>query len=117
MKLNELLNEKQLDEIAPLIPLGWAAGKAIAGYVGKHAIQHGAKKVAGIGGKVIKKTPPTPGDGSEMKSKVGYGAGQVDPPLAQAAKKKSLKMRPSVASNKFGKSLGPMSNLNRRAEA
>ena len=78
MKLNELLNEKQLDEIAPLIPLGWAAGKAIAGYVGKHAIQHGAKKVAGIGGKVIKKTPPTPGDGSEMKSKVGYGAGQVD---------------------------------------
>ena len=95
MKVNEILNEKErVDELVPLIPLGIAAGKAAAAAIAKHGIgtliKGGIKKGA-VADKVRQWTSKAPPDSSVpdalQKDKVGYGAGQVDPPLAQAARK------------------------------
>jgi hypothetical protein len=68
MKINEVITEKErVDEVLPLlVPAAIAGGKALAGHFTRHAVQHGLKKLAGLGAKVIKKAPPTPGDGSEL---------------------------------------------------
>ena len=107
MKINEIINEKeQVDEVFPLlIPAGIAAGKAIAGHFGRHAIQHGAKKLASLGAKAIKKAPPTPGDGSEL--------GQTTVPGPQAYHTAVAGAGVSPNTNPT-KAVGPMSNLERK---
>ena len=99
MKINEVINEKErVDELAPLIPLGIAAGKAAAAAIAKHGIgtlvKGGIKKGA-VADKVRQWTSKAPPDSSTpdalAKADVGYGTGQVDPPLAQAAKATSSK--------------------------
>ena len=108
MKINEIITEKeQLDEVLPLIPLAIAGGKAIAGHFGRHAIQHGAKKLATLGAKAIKKAPPTPGDGSELDKTAMV-------PGPQAYHKKAVAGAGVAPKNKFSKAIGPMSNLERK---
>ena len=120
MKVNEIINEKKrIDELVPLIPLGVAAGKAAAAAIAKHGIgtlvKGGIKKGA-VADKVRQWTSKAPPDSSVpdalQKDKVGYGAGQVDPPLAQAARKNYPKKKnpPQVAQQT---SVGPMSKLQR----
>ena len=90
MKINEVITEKErVDELAPLIPLAvtaartalpyalrygkkaWDAGKKLLPVMKKaKAASHGlGSKVHAateIGKKIVKKSPPTPGDGSEL---------------------------------------------------
>ena len=126
MKINEVINEKErVDELAPLIPLGIAAGKAAAAAIAKHGIgtlvKGGIKKGA-VADKVRQWTSKAPPDSSTpdalKKAKVGYGTGEVDPPLATAAKQKYAV--PPVASpkltKKFRSPVGPMSNLERKRQ-
>jgi len=120
MKINEVITKKErVDEIlpvlAPLAPLAMTAARAALPHVvryGKKAYDYGKKflpvmkKTKGalhgtgakihaateIGKKVIKKTPPDSSTPDALaKADVGYGTGQVDPPLAQAAKATSSK--------------------------
>ena len=114
MRLHEITNKKErLDEIAPaLVALApWLANAArvIGPQIYKWIAKHGTKKVAShlmnkihlghklhavsdIGKKAIKKTPPDSSTPDALaKADVGYGTGQVDPPLAQAAKATSSK--------------------------
>lgn len=124
MKVNEIINEKQLNEIAPLIPAVYALGKAglaawKAGTIGKAAagVIGGAKK-AGLAHKIRQWTSKAPPDSSVpdalQKDKEGYGPGKVDPPLAQAARKnyppKQTANPPQVAKRT---NVGPMSKLQR----
>ncbi len=90
MKINEVITEKErVDELAPLIPLAVTAARTALPYAlryGKKAYDYGKKLLpvmkkakaashgigskvhaAGeIGKKIVKKSPPTPGDGSEI---------------------------------------------------
>jgi len=90
MKINEVITKKErVDELAPLIPLAvtaartalpyalrygkkaWDAGKKLLPVMKKaKAASHGlGSKVHAateIGKKIVKKSPPTPGDGSEL---------------------------------------------------
>ena len=122
MKINEVINEKErVDELAPLIPLGIAAGKAAAAAIAKHGIgtlvKGGIKKGA-VADKVRQWTSKAPPDSSVpdalQKDKEGYGPGKVDPPLAQAARKnyppKQTANPPQVAKRT---NVGPMSKLQR----
>jgi hypothetical protein len=117
MKINEVITKKErVDEIlpvlAPLAPLAMTAARAALPHVvryGKKAYDYGKKflpvmkKTKGalhgtgakihaateIGKKVIKKTPPDSSTPDVLaKADVGYGTGQVDPSLANAAKKR-----------------------------
>jgi len=120
MKVNEILNEKErVDELAPLIPLAVKAGLAVwkAGNVGKTVagVIGGAKK-AGLAHKIRQWTSKAPPDSSVpdalAKDKVGYGKGQVDPPLAQAARKNyPPKSNPPQVAKRTN--VGPMSKLQR----
>ena len=122
MKINEILNEKErVDELVPLIPLGIAAGKAAAAAIAKHGVgtlvKGGIKKGA-VADKVRQWTSKAPPDSSVppalQTDKEGYGKGQVDPPLARAARKnyppKKTANPPQVAKHT---SVGPLSKLQR----
>ena len=131
MKINEVITEKErVDEVlpaviggliraAPYLKKGWDAAKHSLPYLKKlKGIGTKAHMAGEIGKKIVKKSPPTPGDGSELaKAPVGYGTGQVDPALASAAKKRHPIASPKlpVASpkltKKFGSPVGPMSKL------
>jgi hypothetical protein len=99
MKINEVINEKErVDEVLPAIiggavraaPYVWKGVKHVLPYLKKlKGIGTKAHMAGEIGKKIVKKSPPTPDDGSELaKAPVGYGTGQVDPALASAAKKR-----------------------------
>ena len=103
MKVNEIISEKQLNEIAPLAALIPWALKGLGGAAARTAATSAGKAVAtkiatvapkaGIANKIRQWTSKAPPDSSTpdaLKNKVGYGAGQVDPPLAKAARKQSV---------------------------
>ena len=111
MKVNEIISEKQLNEIAPLLPLGIAAGKAAAAAIARKALVKGS-----LFNKIRQWTSKAPPDSSVpdalAKDKVGYGKGQVDPPLAQAARKNyPPKSNPPQVAKRTN--VGPMSKLQR----
>jgi hypothetical protein len=114
VKLDELLNEKQINELGPLAPLGYAAGKAAAAAIAKKALVKGS-----LFNKIRQWTSKAPPDSSIppalQTDKEGYGKGQVDPPLARAARKahapKKTATPPQVAKKQT--SVGPMSKLQR----
>ena len=94
MRLHEITNKKErIDEILPLLAPLVPVGKAAIGWAAKH----GLKKLASQFGHKLpavfrKWGPKSPADSSVpdalKTAKIGYGTGQVDPPLATAAKKK-----------------------------
>ena len=99
MKINEVITEKErVDEVLPAViggavrmaPYVWKGIKHVLPYLKKvKGIGTKAHMASEIGKKIVKKSPPTHGDGSELaKAPVGYGTGQVDPALASAAKKR-----------------------------
>ena len=112
--------KERVDELVPLIPLGIAAGKAAAAAIARHGIGTIAKgtiKKGAIGDKIRQWTSKAPPDSStpdalKTDKGIGYGKGQVDPPLAQAAKKNypSKSNPPEVAKRT---NVGPMSKLQR----
>ena len=135
MKINEVINEKErVDEFAPLIPLAIAGGKAIAGAIAGHgartAATHGAKALTKkFGGPIVNKgrqwlskAPPDSSTPDALKNKVGYGAGQVDPGLAKAAKHKAvagagIDAPPKLKPNSVSAVGGRAGIVNRRATA
>ena len=75
MKINEVITEKErVDELAPLIggavraaPYVWKGVKHVLPYLKKlKGIGTKAHMAGEIGKKIVKKSPPTPGDGSEI---------------------------------------------------
>jgi len=105
MKINEIINEKeQLNEFPPAVVAALPVLKTAAAW--------GLKKIAPKLGWMAKKSYDPSVPDALQKDKVGYGPDQVDPPLAQAARKNyPPKSNPPQVAKRTN--VGPMSKLQR----
>ena len=132
MKINEVITKKErVDEVLPaVIGAGVHAARLAAPYAlryGKKAWDYGKKLLPGlkkakaashglggkihaageVGKKIVKKSPPTPGDGSEF-------AKTDMVPGPQAYHKKAVAGAGISPNTNPTKAVGPMSNLERK---
>tara|TARA_B100000949_G_scaffold158743_1_gene139758 strand:+ start:240 stop:680 length:441 start_codon:yes stop_codon:yes gene_type:complete len=139
MKINEVITKKErVDEVLPAIIGGavrlapyalrygkkaYDAGKKFLPVMKKakaasHGIGSKVHAASEIGKKAIKKAPPDSSTPDTLaKAKVGYGAGQVDPPLATAAKQRAVAGTDIKPKAKPTTMVGPMSNLERKRQS
>ncbi len=128
MKINEVITEKErVDELAPLIggvvraaPYVWKGVKHVLPYLKKlKGIGTKAHMAGEIGKKIVKKSPPTSGDGSEI-DKTAMVPGPQAYHKQVAPKQVARPVVPPVASpkltKKFRSPVGPMSNLERKRQ-
>ena len=129
MKINEVITEKErVDEVLPAViggavrvaPYVWKGIKHVLPYLKKvKGIGTKAHMAGEIGKKIVKKSPPTPGDGSEI-DKTAMVPGPQAYHKQVAPKQVARPAVPPVASpkltKKFRSPVGPMSNLERKRQ-